>query len=93
MGEVDIKDTLNNLTEKSNEIRAYIVAYERCLDSFRSVLESYFKESKRLEIELEKGYTGVNLHKLIELSAKIKLMRENICFMQKTLDDAKRGVF
>lgn len=93
MDEAEIKDTLNNLVEKSNEIRAYLVAYERCLDSFRSVLEGYFKESKRLEIELEKGYTGVNLHKLIELNAKTKLMRETICFMQNTLDNAKRGVF
>lgn len=87
----EIKGTMDSISEKVKEFEAYVYAYNYSIKSFRSVIEGYFKESKILEEELEKGYTGVNLGKLLELNAKTKLMREVICFMEKTLSEAKNG--
>lgn len=92
MDNSEISKTMQDLTDKMQELKAYIVAYNYVLSSCRSIIEGYFKEAKIIETEMEKtGYAGSNLGKNIALNAKTKLMRELICFMENTLESAKKG--
>ena len=86
MDNSEIDKTMHDLTDKIQELKSYIVAYNYVLSSCRSIMEGYFKEFKIIEAK-----AGSNLDKLIALNAKTKLMRELICFMEHTLESAKKG--
>ena len=91
MDNSEIKETMKSLSDKAQDIKAYIAAYNYCLESFKSVLGGYIKTGETMEKEIRQGCESEDLRKFIELNSKTKLMREVICFMETTLESAKKG--
>ena len=71
--------------------KVYSVAYDHILSSCKSVLEGYFKEFETVSQRSEGEISDQDLLWLRELNAKTKVMREVICFMETTLERAKKG--
>lgn len=71
--------------------KTYAAAYDHILSSCKSVLEGYFKEFETVSQRSEGEISDQDLLWLRELNAKTKVMREVICFMETTLERAKKG--
>lgn len=71
--------------------KVYAVAYDHILSSCKSVLEGYFKEFETVSQRSEGEISDQDLLWLRELNAKTKVMRDVICFMETTLERAKKG--
>ena len=91
MDNSEIKDTMQKLVGEANELRAYVAAYNYILNSCKSVLEGYFKEFETVSQKLKEGISDQELMRLKELNIKTKVMRDTICFMETTLESAKKG--
>lgn len=71
--------------------KVYAVAYDYILSSCKSVLEGYFKEFETESQRLKENFPSQDLSKLREINTKTKVMRDVICFMETTLERAKKG--
>ena len=91
MDNSEIKDTMHKLSDKAHELRAYAVAYNYVLNSCKSILEGYFKEFETVSQKSEGDISDQELMRLRELNIKTKVMRDVICFMETTLESAKKG--
>lgn len=74
------------------EIEMKAKAYEQTLRTFESVLDDLIHEGEMLEEDLADGFSGVGMtRKCFENRTKKKLMREVICYMNESLEEASAG--
>ena len=71
--------------------KVYAVTYDHVLNSCKSVLEGYFKEFDTVSQRSKEDISEQDLLWLRELNIKTKVMRDVICFMETTLESAKKG--
>lgn len=72
------------------EIEKKAKAYEQALGVFESVLDDLIHEGEMLEEDLADGFSGVGMtRKCFENRTKKKLMREVICYMNESLEEAR----